>query len=163
MYVTIPDELVRVQSPPMADWLESYMSMRTHAFVRFGKWQECIDDPLPEERDRELYAMTTAMNHYGKSLANAALHRHHVAAEAMQLFMEAANSVPESRHLHVVKCQDILGVAREMVQGEVAYQRGDCDVAFEHLHRAVEAEDNLPYDEPWGWMMPSRHALGALL
>ena len=24
-------------------------------------------------------------------------------------------------------------------------------------------EDNLPYDEPWGWMQPARHALGALL
>lgn len=23
--------------------------------------------------------------------------------------------------------------------------------------------DKLPYDEPWGWMMPPRHALGALL
>lgn len=22
---------------------------------------------------------------------------------------------------------------------------------------------NLPYDEPWGWMQPTRHALGALL
>jgi hypothetical protein len=24
-------------------------------------------------------------------------------------------------------------------------------------------DDALPYDEPWGWMMPVRHALGALL
>ena len=24
-------------------------------------------------------------------------------------------------------------------------------------------DDNLPYDEPWGWMQPARHALGALL
>jgi hypothetical protein len=24
-------------------------------------------------------------------------------------------------------------------------------------------EDTLPYDEPWGWMQPARHALGALL
>ena len=24
-------------------------------------------------------------------------------------------------------------------------------------------EDALPYDEPWGWMQPTRHALGALL
>jgi len=27
----------------------------------------------------------------------------------------------------------------------------------------VELEDALPYDEPWGWMVPSRHALAALL
>ena len=24
-------------------------------------------------------------------------------------------------------------------------------------------DDQLPYDEPWGWMQPTRHALGALL
>jgi len=24
-------------------------------------------------------------------------------------------------------------------------------------------DDALPYDEPWGWMQPTRHALGALL
>ena len=23
--------------------------------------------------------------------------------------------------------------------------------------------DRLPYDEPWGWIQPTRHALGALL
>jgi hypothetical protein len=28
---------------------------------------------------------------------------------------------------------------------------------------AVAREDALPYDEPWGWMQPVRHALGALL
>ena len=28
---------------------------------------------------------------------------------------------------------------------------------------SVELDDALPYDEPWGWMQPTRHALGALL
>ena len=32
-----------------------------------------------------------------------------------------------------------------------------------HLRTAVEMEDALPYDEPWGIMQPCRHALGALL
>ena len=35
--------------------------------------------------------------------------------------------------------------------------------AFAHLRRSIELDDNLPYDEPWGWMQPTRHALGALL
>ena len=37
------------------------------------------------------------------------------------------------------------------------------DTAFRHLRAAVELDDNLPYDEPWGWMQPTRHALAALL
>ena len=35
--------------------------------------------------------------------------------------------------------------------------------AFAHLRAAIALEDDLPYDEPWGWMQPIRHALGALL
>ena len=31
------------------------------------------------------------------------------------------------------------------------------------LRRAIEIDDGLPYDEPWGWMQPTRHAYGALL
>ena len=50
-----------------------------------------------------------------------------------------------------------------MLNGELEYRRGNYDVAFDHLRKAVELDDALPYDEPWGWMQPTRHALGALL
>jgi hypothetical protein len=59
-------------------------------------------------------------------------------------------------------CRDILKVAEQMMLGELAYHRGDYDIAFDHLRRSVELDDGLPYDEPWGWMQPTRHALGAL-
>jgi len=50
-----------------------------------------------------------------------------------------------------------------MLEGELSYRKGDFDDAFDHLRRSVALDDNLPYDEPWGWMQPTRHALGALL
>jgi len=50
-----------------------------------------------------------------------------------------------------------------MLEGEIAYRRGEHDAAFARLRAAVGLEDDLPYDEPWGWMQPVRHALGALL
>ena len=50
-----------------------------------------------------------------------------------------------------------------MLRGEILYRKGDYDGAFAALRRSVELDDNLPYDEPWGWMQPARHALGALL
>ena len=37
------------------------------------------------------------------------------------------------------------------------------ELAFEELRAGVALEDGLAYDEPWGWMSPVRHALGALL
>jgi tetratricopeptide (TPR) repeat protein len=50
-----------------------------------------------------------------------------------------------------------------MLDGEIAYRKGDHDGAWTHLRRAIELDDTLPYDEPWGWMQPTRHAYGALL
>ena len=49
-----------------------------------------------------------------------------------------------------------------MLEGEIAYRRGEYDAAFARLRAAIALEDGLPYDEPWGWMQPIRHALGAL-
>jgi tetratricopeptide (TPR) repeat protein len=60
-------------------------------------------------------------------------------------------------------CRDILKVAEQMMLGELAYHKGEHETAFDHLRKSVEIDDNLPYDEPWGWMQPTRHALGALL
>jgi hypothetical protein len=40
---------------------------------------------------------------------------------------------------------------------------GNFDVAFEFLELAVTRSAALVYDEPWGWMQPPLHALGALL
>jgi hypothetical protein len=57
----------------------------------------------------------------------------------------------------------LLAVAEEMLAGEIAYRRGERDAAFARLRAAIVLEDDLPYDEPWGWMQPIRHALGALL
>lgn len=50
-----------------------------------------------------------------------------------------------------------------MLDGEIEYRKGNFALAFSHLRDAIELDDNLPYDEPWGWMQPTRHAYGALL
>ena len=50
-----------------------------------------------------------------------------------------------------------------MLDGEIAYRDGLFDDAFAHLRRAIDLDDSLPYDEPWGWMQSTRHGYGALL
>ncbi len=50
-----------------------------------------------------------------------------------------------------------------MLDGELAYRKGDSDEAFAHLRQAAALSDSLHYTEPWAWMHPPRHALGALL
>lgn len=161
MIATLPEALLQVESPPMADWLEGFISMKQHVYIRFGKWQDIIDQPLPE--NQELYCVTTAMLHYAKAVALAATGDVPGAEQEVTLFDDATARVPDSRYVFNNTCLDILAVAREMMLGEVAYRKADFDAAFAHLRTSVELDDNLPYDEPWGWMQPTRHALGALL
>jgi tetratricopeptide (TPR) repeat protein len=161
LVATLTEELLRIEVPPMADWAEGFVPMRLHVLVRFGRWREIIDEPFPA--DPALYATTTAMLHYAKGVARAATGDVALAAEHRRLFHEAVARVPETRYLFNNTCLDILAVAAAMLDGEIAYRRGDFEPAFAHLRRSVELDDSLPYDEPWGWMQPARHALGALL
>ena len=71
--------------------------------------------------------------------------------------------MPDSRYLFNNCCIDILRIAEQMMVGEIEYRKGNYDEAFSRLRKAIYLDDNLKYDEPWGWMQPVRHALGALL
>lgn len=135
--------------------------MKAHVLVRFGKWQEILDEPLPEDPD--LYRATTTVWHYAKGIAHAALGRTAVAEAEQRRFEEAFARVPEARMFFNYRYVDILAVAAEMLRGEIAYRKDDHEAPFAHLRAAVARDDGLPYDEPWGWMQPTRHALGALL
>ena len=158
---TTPEELLRVPSPPMADFIEGYLPMKQHVLVRFGQWREIIDQALP--KDQDLYCSTTAMMLYAKGVAHSVLGEIAAAERARAAFLAAKARVPESRRVHNNTVCDLLEIAAAMLDGELEYRRGDVEAGFAHLRRAVALDDALPYDEPWGWMQPTRHALGALL
>jgi tetratricopeptide (TPR) repeat protein len=161
MALSISEDLLRVESPPMADWLEAFVSIKLHVYIRFGKWQEIIAAPFPS--DRKLYSVTTAMLHYAKAVAYAASFNVPSAEKEARLFEEALARVPESRCLFNNTSLDILAVAAEMMKGEIEYRKFNFERAFAHLRKSVELYDTMRYDEPWGFMQPTRHALGALL
>ena len=154
-------ELLSIESPPMADWLEAFVPLRVHVLVRFGRWDDLIAEPLPS--DKSLYCTTNATLHYGKGVAHAAKGQLAQAKAERDEFAAAYATVPESRYLFNNTSRDILAVAEAMLDGEIAYREGLFDEAFANLRRAIELDDALPYDEPWGWMQPTRHAYGALL
>jgi tetratricopeptide (TPR) repeat protein len=161
MAASISEELLRVESPPMADWLEAFVSIKLHVYIRFGKWQEIIDAPLPA--DQKLYCVTTAMLHYAKAVAYAASFNVPAAEKEAHLLEGALARVPESRCLFNNTSLDILSVAAEMMRGEIEYRKFNFEKAFAHLRKSVDLYDTMRYDEPWGFMQPTRHALGALL
>ena len=161
LIAALPEELLRIESPPMADWLEGFVPMKMHVLIRFGRWTEIIATPLPA--DCKLFCVTTAMIHYAKAVAHAASGNVAAAAEEARDFDAAFAKVPASRYVFNNTCLDILAIAAEMMRGEIEYRKGHFNIAFAHLRKSVELDDGLPYDEPWAWMQPARHALGALL
>ena len=161
LIAALPEDLLSVQSPPMADWGEALVPVKQHVLVRFGKWQEILAQELPANPG--LYCVTSATMRYARAIAFATLGDSKSAAAEAEAFERDFDRVPESRYLFNNSCRDILAIAREMLLGELDYRRGDIESGFAHLRQAVAFDDNLPYDEPWGWMQPARHALGALL
>jgi tetratricopeptide (TPR) repeat protein len=143
---TMPEEMLRISSPPMADFFESYVSVRQHVFICFGKSREIIAQELPA--DAELYCNTNAMIHYAKGVAHAALGEVPAAEAEQALFREATKRVPKSRYLHNVRCAQLLAAAEEMLAGEIAYRRGEHDAAFAHLRAAAALEDVCPMTSP---------------
>lgn len=161
MRATTPDALLQIKSPPMADFFETILSMEPHIMIRFGMWQEILSLPLPA--DRAVYCTDVAFVEYAKGLAYSASGRVKEAEAQQAVFLAAKAAVPDTRLLHNVRAVDMLEVATAMLAGELAYREGDYDTAFAQLRHAVALDDALPFDEPWGWMQPTRHALGALL
>jgi len=159
------DELAASLTPdvvePLADWVEGFYPMKQHVLVRFGEWHEIINQPLPDDQD--LYCFSTTLMKYARSVAYAAVGDLHSAEAARADYQNAKSKLPKTRTIFNNSCLDILAIADEMIDGELCYRQGKFDEAFSHLRKSVELDDNLPYDEPWGWMQPTRHALGALL
>ena len=145
----------------MADWFEGFVPMKQHVLIRFGRWKCILDQALPS--DQTLYSVTTAMMRYARTVALANTGKLEDAEAERDLFYAARDRVPESRTVFNNPCLNTLLVAEQMMLGELAYHKGEYERAFDHLRRSVELDDNLDYDEPWGWMQPTRHALGALL
>ncbi|PDQ17276.1 hypothetical protein CN311_30875 [Mesorhizobium sanjuanii] len=153
--VSIPDR------PKLTQTLEGYHAMKSHVLVRFGRWQEIVDEPMDDEP--ELYVLTTAMQHYAKGVAHATLREFSRAEQERERFHRRLARIPPERRFLSNPTRASLAVGAALLDGELAYHKGGHDEAYAHLRQAVELDDNLSYTEPWAWMHPPRHALAALL
>jgi tetratricopeptide (TPR) repeat protein len=151
----VPMELVLAYP----DFLDAFMAVPVHVLVRFGLWEQLLELPRPRE---ELQA-STAFWHYGRTVAFSALGRVEEGAREFAALEAAIETVPESRLMGNNTVDKLTAIAHRMAEGELRYRQGEHERAFELLREAVQRDDALRYDEPWGWMQPVRHALGALL
>jgi tetratricopeptide (TPR) repeat protein len=153
----LPDPIVRY----LPDLFESFWGKKVHVLLRFGDWQAVLEHPLPE--DIELYTYSTTAIRQARAIAFANLGLGAEAEVEQVRAREAFKIVQPSRMVFSNTAQLVLGIGAAMMDGEVAFKSGRVEEGLDHLRRAVVLEDGLLYDEPWGWMQPTRHALGALL
>ncbi|KAJ5783964.1 uncharacterized protein N7518_009641 [Penicillium psychrosexuale] len=155
-------QVLAIKSPPMADFIESFVGSKAHVLVRFGRWEEVLSLELPTDRDT--YCVTTAIIYYTRGLAFSALGRI-AEAEIAQIEFEAARKAVPSTRLNSIPCKEenVLGVASAMLAGELEYRKGNLENGFSFLREAIVREDGLAYSDPPPWMQPVRHALGGLL
>jgi tetratricopeptide (TPR) repeat protein len=149
----VPDEALK-EMPLLA----GFKIVPFYALARFGRWDELLREPEPEN------LLLKGAWHYTRGLALVAKGRLADAepelAEVKRIAADRSLAYP----LFSPNTADaIFAIAPEVLAGELAAARKDYDRAIAHLERAVRLEDGLVYTEPSEWHYPPRHALGAVL
>ncbi|MFW6092399.1 MAG: hypothetical protein ACODAC_00400 [Pseudomonadota bacterium] len=153
----ITPELLRAPGMAVA---QHYLMQPAFAQVRFGAWDDILDQPEPD--DDLLYAR--AIWHYARGRAHLGKgDLENAAAEAARLAELRRNpAMNELVFFERGHAGDLVTIAALTLNGELDAARGDPAAAQEKLRRAVALEDELPYTEPPDWYYPARHSLGAI-
>lgn len=132
-----------------------------YVLVRFGFWNEILNE-APPPMDL-LYPL--GMWHYARGMAYTRTGKTGMAKEELNNLQK----ISKNRSLEGVtiwdinKSSDLLAIAAEVLEGELAAKEGEVEKAITHLTQAVTMEDNLSFDEPPPWYFPVRQSLGAVL
>ena len=120
---TLPEELLRIEVPPMADWARG-RSCRCGCTCSCasGCGSEIIDEPLPDDPRALLRHHGDAALRQGRRPRGHRRRRPRPTSSA-RLFREAVARVPDTRYLFNNTCLDILAVAAEMLDGEIEYRQ----------------------------------------
>ena len=138
---------------------DGFMPVTYHVLIRFGRWEDILDTSEPDD-----YRLVSRAHwRYARTIALSNLGRLDEASDELEAFERVVAEIPDDWQVGQNNANDVIDIARLMAEGELAFHDGRHDDAFDALREAVELEDALLYDEPPGWMHPTRHALGALL
>lgn len=131
-------------------FLQTFAVTPILAYTRFGKWNEILTIPYPGDEYTEMKFYW----HYARGIAFVRKSNLREAKEELS-FLAARDK--EADHEKKAK------VAFEVLAGEIEAAKGDLSKAIEHMEKAVTFEDELAYNEPAEWYIPTRQSLGAVL
>jgi tetratricopeptide (TPR) repeat protein len=157
------NEIMFREYPSLVAYLEAYSALDIHVMVRFGRWKELLEVEMPH--DKNLMLFRAASIFYGRALAWAMTGNIGEAKKEADRLDTLRKNHPEAseRILHNNSVASLLAVDAAMIRGEITYKEGKHMEGLALLRRAVDMQDSLNFDEPWGKMQPIRHALGGLL
>jgi len=117
---------------------------------------------LPDPGDAVPYVK--AMWHYARGVAQASRGDFAASlAEANAIEMVERNADFSLLKTSGVPAQDVLKLARAVIQGRIAQAQADTKAAIENFEQAAALQDSLPYMEPPYWYYPVRQSLAATL
>jgi len=131
------------------------------AMVRFGKWDDILKFPQPPETLRYVNGIW----HYARGMAFVRQNKLAEAEKELMPLKELAQSkaMQELGLANFATASQLLTIAWNTLEGELAGAQGNIDHQVEHLQQAVQVQDTLPYFEPPAWYAPTRQMLGAAL
>ena len=150
---------VRVEQVEQFPTIQFFRTVPMLSLVRFARWEEILAEPEPYEP----FAFARAIWHYGRGVAHAALGDAEAALTELAAIEALELEVDEIFMGNVYPARDLLGIAKSLLIGEVAYRSGDAAAAVLAFEEAVSLQDALPYTEPPFWYYPTRQSLGAAL
>ncbi len=141
-----------------AAFVDGMNALRLHVYIRFGMWEEILDHP----EYAEFRKASRALHRYARTVALANLGRTDEARLELARLDTAIAAIPQHWSISFNPAQTVLGLARQVAEAETFWREGNPARAVELLKDLCTKEHKLVYTEPPPWMIPIRHALGAI-
>jgi tetratricopeptide (TPR) repeat protein len=142
-----------------ASFADAFVATPLEARVRFGMWDQVLAWPTYPD----YLPLSRAIRHMARGVAYAAKGKTFEAEAEHALFRDARKQVPDSVTVGNSPSSVVLDLADHLLGGEILIASGRLDEAIREIRQAVRYEDQLRYDEPPDWMIPTRHILGVAL
>jgi tetratricopeptide (TPR) repeat protein len=141
--------------------LQHFAAIPLYAYVTFGKWDEILNYPQPQDKRPYMQAVW----HYARAMAFISKDQFEKAGkEIAKLEVFSYNKEIEELSIWGINSAGLLiKIAYQVSMGELEAKRKNYDSAIAYLKKAVEYENQLRYDEPPTWFYPCRQNLGAVL
>jgi tetratricopeptide (TPR) repeat protein len=150
-----------INEPTFGATLQHFYSIPWYVMVKFAKWDDILAEPMPDASMK--YPLS--IWHYARGMAYAGKGDLTAARKELKAVktIEADTSLKSLKIFDINNAHQLVSIAANVLEGEIAQRNGDFKTAIPKLAKAVEIEDQLAYTEPPDWFFSVRHLLGDVL